>query len=240
MKLCPQCEFIYEDDQNLCDMDGETLVHDTRVGVLPETLSATTGARPAQSRRKSIAVPVVAGLVFSAVLFISYCASSPLLHLKVASPIRRPEAKETSLQQQLTPPPDGSQSQPGNPSQSPANPVEVSESVNSQADESTAKLVSESAQSQRVLKATDKVPKASDNRLTISRALPPLPQVRPLPRLSPPRRLETARANSQLSGSNQQAVVVEVKPPNRTAKKRSKVTTLLKKSAQLLKKPFSF
>jgi hypothetical protein len=239
MKLCPQCEFIYEDDQNLCDMDGETLVYDTRVGVFPETLSATTGARPAKSRRKSIAVPVVAGLVFSAVLFIAYCASSPLLHLNVASPIRKPEAKETSLRQQLTPPPDGSQSQPGNPPQSPTNSVVASESVNSRA-EWPAKLVSESARSQRVLKATDKVPKANADRLTIARALPPLPQVRPLPRLSPPRRLETARTESQLSGSNQQALVVEVKPAKVEANKRSKLTTLFKKTTRLLKKPFRF
>ena len=28
MKLCPQCEFIYEDDQTLCDMDGRELVYD--------------------------------------------------------------------------------------------------------------------------------------------------------------------------------------------------------------------
>ncbi len=28
MKRCPQCEFIYEDDQSLCDMDGVLLVFD--------------------------------------------------------------------------------------------------------------------------------------------------------------------------------------------------------------------
>ena len=30
MKRCPQCEFIYEDDQSLCDMDGVLLVFDSR------------------------------------------------------------------------------------------------------------------------------------------------------------------------------------------------------------------
>jgi len=30
MKRCPQCEFIYEDDQSLCDMDGILLVPDSR------------------------------------------------------------------------------------------------------------------------------------------------------------------------------------------------------------------
>lgn len=230
MKLCPQCEFIYEDDQSLCDMDGKTLVNDTRVGVAPATLSAIPAARPAKSRLKIIAMPLVAGLVLSALLFIAYCGSSPLLYTKVASPIREPEAKVTGLQQQLAPQPDGSQ--PDTPSQT-ANPVVASGSVNSRVDESTAKLGSESARSQRTPKSTE-APKASDNRLTIARGLPPLRQLTPLPRLSPPRRL------AQRTGSNQKAVVVEVKPPNGTSNKRSKVTTLLKKTARLLKKPFSF
>jgi hypothetical protein len=30
MKRCPQCEFIYEDDQSVCDMDGIRLVLDSR------------------------------------------------------------------------------------------------------------------------------------------------------------------------------------------------------------------
>ncbi|HLA10491.1 MAG TPA: hypothetical protein VJ023_07830 [Pyrinomonadaceae bacterium] len=29
MKRCPQCEFIYEEDQSLCDLDGFELVHDS-------------------------------------------------------------------------------------------------------------------------------------------------------------------------------------------------------------------
>lgn len=237
MKLCPQCEFIYEDDQNLCDMDGKTLVNDTRVEVIPGTLSAITAARPAKSRLKNIAMPVVAGLVLSALLFIAYCSSPPLLYSEVASPIGKLEAKVTGLQQQLAPQPDSAQSQPGTPSQ-PANPVVASESVNSRSDESTAKPVSESARSQPVPKATDKAPKASDNRLTIPRGLPPLRPVTPLPRLSPPKRLTVARSGSEVSGSNQKAVVVEVKPAKIKANKPSRLTTLFKKTTRLLKKPF--
>jgi hypothetical protein len=30
MKLCSQCEFIYEDDQESCDMDGAELVYQPR------------------------------------------------------------------------------------------------------------------------------------------------------------------------------------------------------------------
>lgn len=29
MKLCPKCEFLYEDDQSFCDMDGNELVNDS-------------------------------------------------------------------------------------------------------------------------------------------------------------------------------------------------------------------
>ncbi len=35
MKLCPQCAFVYEDHQRVCDMDGNVLVHD-QAPVLPE------------------------------------------------------------------------------------------------------------------------------------------------------------------------------------------------------------
>ena len=44
MKKCPQCEFIYEDDQSLCDMDGVLLVFDTRT--LPNLHALTTVSAP--------------------------------------------------------------------------------------------------------------------------------------------------------------------------------------------------
>ena len=28
MKRCPQCEFVYEDEQTVCDMDGSELLHE--------------------------------------------------------------------------------------------------------------------------------------------------------------------------------------------------------------------
>lgn len=38
MKLCPQCEFIYEDDQSFCDMDGKELVFKSSPSVFEETI----------------------------------------------------------------------------------------------------------------------------------------------------------------------------------------------------------
>ena len=97
MKLCPQCEFIYEDDQNFCDMDGETLVFDTRLGVFPGNVPAVTGPRPRKSRLRIIALPVAAGLVLSALLCISYYASSAALNSNFASRNLQPESSRNKF-----------------------------------------------------------------------------------------------------------------------------------------------
>jgi hypothetical protein len=64
MKRCPQCEFIYEDDQSLCDMDGILLVFDSHQ--LPKQ------DHPQKSRSRSRIVPVVAALVLTTVLALVY------------------------------------------------------------------------------------------------------------------------------------------------------------------------
>ncbi|HEU4509630.1 MAG TPA: hypothetical protein VFR78_15400 [Pyrinomonadaceae bacterium] len=77
MKRCPQCEFIYEDDQSLCDMDGVLLVFDSRT--LPNLHAlATVPAVPAtaQQPRRNRAVPVFASLVLALVLGMVYYVST--------------------------------------------------------------------------------------------------------------------------------------------------------------------
>jgi hypothetical protein len=49
MKLCPQCDFIYEDEQSFCDMDGKKLVFqapvdETRVAPVVATPKVATGS----------------------------------------------------------------------------------------------------------------------------------------------------------------------------------------------------
>ena len=62
MKRCPQCEFIYEDDQSLCDMDGVLLVFDSRT--LPSLSLATVSAPlPGKSVRRNRMVPAFATLI---------------------------------------------------------------------------------------------------------------------------------------------------------------------------------
>ena len=71
MKRCPQCEFIYEDDQSLCDMDGVLLVLDSRNLPNLHALAPIPGvARKAQKRNR--AVPAFATLILVIVLGMVY------------------------------------------------------------------------------------------------------------------------------------------------------------------------
>ncbi|HEX6719127.1 MAG TPA: hypothetical protein VF088_18630 [Pyrinomonadaceae bacterium] len=73
MKRCPQCEFIYEDDQSLCDMDGVLLVFDGRT--LPD-LHALTTIPPRRQPKRNKAVPAFATVVLALVLGMVYYVST--------------------------------------------------------------------------------------------------------------------------------------------------------------------
>jgi len=73
MKRCPQCEFIYEDDQSLCDMDGVLLVLDSRT--LPTSHALTTIPAKVPQRRNR-AVPAFATLILALVLGMVYYVST--------------------------------------------------------------------------------------------------------------------------------------------------------------------
>jgi hypothetical protein len=68
MKRCPQCEFIYEDDQSLCDMDGILLVFDSQQ--LPKHIQKQ------KSKPRSRTVPGVAALMLTIVLALVYYVST--------------------------------------------------------------------------------------------------------------------------------------------------------------------
>jgi len=68
MKRCPQCEFIYEDDQSLCDMDGILLVFDSQK--LPKQ------GKSQKSKLRNLILTVFAVLVLTSVLsFVYYVAT---------------------------------------------------------------------------------------------------------------------------------------------------------------------
>jgi hypothetical protein len=75
MKRCPQCEFIYEDDQGLCDMDGTLLVFDSRTlpnlhALAPVDMPVATKAHWRHRTFPAMAALILA-TVFSLVYFVS-------------------------------------------------------------------------------------------------------------------------------------------------------------------------
>jgi cell division protein FtsN len=73
MQRCPQCEFIYEDDQSHCDMDGARLTHDAHP--LPKLQALTTTSTSGDSKARSRVVAVVATLVLAGVMALVYYVS---------------------------------------------------------------------------------------------------------------------------------------------------------------------
>ena len=92
MKLCPQCEFIYEDDQSFCDMDGKELVYDQgplaleegapsqppelheRAPILAIPTAQLPASQPTSWQSRSSAVAALAGIILAALLFGVYYA----------------------------------------------------------------------------------------------------------------------------------------------------------------------
>ncbi len=77
MKLCPQCAFIYEDAQTICDMDGNKLVAGP-APVVSEAKSSpsrlTIDLPPKPSSKRSTALAIVVGLAFAFLLTGGYVA----------------------------------------------------------------------------------------------------------------------------------------------------------------------
>jgi len=65
MKRCPQCEFIYEDDQTCCDMDGIDLVFDHQSASGSVASEKSLASKPAL--RRSVVASIV-GVVFGVVV----------------------------------------------------------------------------------------------------------------------------------------------------------------------------
>jgi len=248
MKLCPQCEFLYEDEQVFCDMDGAGLVHDSRAEVFSEPTPAVASASPKHSRPRLMIGAVLAGLLLSAVLSFAYYAATRSVDFDRVSPSRQPEPK-LSQQTAVTSVDNSSTHPAASPSQS--QPDTASDSPSPSANEIASPSASPSGRAHSLAKASE-ASSTGDTRLMISKRLAPLPQVNPLPQLPSPQRLPGAKPTAALpvtatSGkqklpnetrteTSQKSVIVEVKPTNVT--KRSKVGAFFKKTGRMLAKPF--
>ena len=166
MKRCPQCEFIYEDEQRTCDMDGAVLTLDGN--------STTDQVKPFQLR--SFAVPAIVGTLLAALLCLAVYVS-PLL---LANPDARGQLPDQTLPAG-TPNPQPTVTQPAPEEPSPVPTPEVA------SDHRGAEEIA--TETRKVAETNHANSKPADSRLTIRRGLPPLPRVSTLPRL-PPARVE--------------------------------------------------
>lgn len=72
MKRCPECDFIYENDQRFCDMDGRELPSAPRPLLPTGVMVAKPPARLVKSQRRRLVVRVAAALILGAVLFLAF------------------------------------------------------------------------------------------------------------------------------------------------------------------------
>ena len=94
MKRCPKCDFIYEDDQSLCDMDGVLLVFDSRKLPNHHALQTVPAAKPAPKRNR--AVPAFATVILALVLGLVYYVSVHRKATQNSSTPPAPTAASTS------------------------------------------------------------------------------------------------------------------------------------------------
>jgi len=93
MKRCPKCEFIYEDDQSLCDMDGVLLVLDSRT--LPN-LHALQTVKTKTPPKRNRAVPAFATLILAIVLGSVYYVSTQRKATQISEIPPQPTVASTS------------------------------------------------------------------------------------------------------------------------------------------------
>lgn len=102
MKLCPQCAFIYEDDQGVCDMDGKELVPDPASGTVNQNVSSPKLSRSGRTRASRLTAVFAGAAVLTALLSLTYLAQRYQARKSYAAiplqPLSQPSARETSPQ----------------------------------------------------------------------------------------------------------------------------------------------
>ena len=157
MKRCPQCEFIYEDDQSLCDMDGVLLVFDART--LPNLHALATVEVPVAPRAhwRHRTFPAMAALILASVFSLVYFVSTQLSR-PVAAPV--PATSPASINgASLTTPPASDTTAASDTNQTPAAPApEVNAATTAKTKDETKPDLAKTSTSAPAKKAIAKAP----------------------------------------------------------------------------------
>ena len=283
MKLCPQCDFIYEDDQSVCDMDGKELVPSpavvsdqdvaTSVSATPVPVSEVLPVASAGRRWRNFALLTL--FVLATLIIVIYLARANQLRS-----LRAPEESESSRDRSAGPAQPTSEATVGQPSssesestqtpavdaalseQSPEQPSELSSAERDQAAASSASSTAKEALAHTRLTpgpVSAGAPSGNSRGPVIVRlnngvairadeawekregiwyrqggvvTFLKRSEVRTIERLPSP----AARSKPAVNAAEK---TKQTEPPADT-KKESKVTSFLKKTGRILKKPFKF
>jgi hypothetical protein len=230
MKLCSQCEFIYEDDQELCDMDGAELVYEpTLERVFPNNVVQVKTelerraparlviplkpenpiARPhVLSSRRRLALQIAAVAVLTAVSFMAFYATPHLFPTKSPTAINTPEIQKPR--------------------------VETSRQLPIVSNAAAASAKPEAQETKPEISRSS--PKAETVDTKLETAFAPLPGLKPLPRLKPiPRLKPLPRLSERSQSAGRKGIVVNNEA---NTKKDSRFGSFLKKTGRMLTKPF--
>ena len=223
MKRCPECQFLYEDEQDRCDMDGATLNSTATLPPLPLP-------QPVVPHLKSIwsgfTIPLLVLVLLGTVLVILYRAAPSSSHSSAGV------KKKELVNQDSTRP------------ASEASPEVTAPAISAEPDEPSTGTQTKATKSDRPLPST--------NRETPSAAPASHIQIEPaIPAVSapkPPASQAMEKAASPVSAKPQTySISAHPKPPPSTPApqgatqnqdKDSKVKSLFKKAGRILKKPF--
>ncbi|HUS09948.1 MAG TPA: hypothetical protein VMZ30_05725 [Pyrinomonadaceae bacterium] len=102
MKLCPKCAFIYEDDQGVCDMDGNELVPDPASGTTNQNVSPPKLNTSGRSRISRLMAVFAGAAVLTALLSLIYLGQRYQSRRSYAAiplqSLSQPSARETKPQ----------------------------------------------------------------------------------------------------------------------------------------------
>ena len=244
MKLCSKCQFIYEDDQECCDMDGAELVYEptletvsqtaleahTRLGrrapaklVIPITRSlpeTSTGPTHVVAPGRRVAFQLAAGIAVAMVTFGAFYTVPRFSQ-------SRAETSATTIEKQSL----------NRDTSNPAPVVPNSSQATGIPETKTAPFETSDSKPTTFSIGTDQPEEQNSNRATSLPALPgvkPLPRLKSLPTLKPlPRLADQSRPRT----ANHKPSVVTTKDTT-NAKKQSRFGSFLKKTGRILTKPF--
>ena len=223
MKRCPECEFLYYDEQDRCDMDGTRLRFTTKLPTLPAE------AAEKKSMRGAFTIAVMATLILGIVLFIFYppkwrtSTSSPATEVK---PVNVPDASSDS---QL-PPSQASQHATSTPS-----PKSAARSRDPFASMETRTEKSDSSLAPTKPKLT--IPAPANRTIVARPAMNPVTTVNQ----APPMSQKPTTPSYSMSGPSVRPVAAATaspKPVTQNSNKDSKFNSIMKKAGRILKKPF--